>query len=194
MAQIRRREGSFELGGLARLNRMLDEAFGGWSGLGFESGGALTSAWLPPCDVMEDARTLRLQMELPGVKPDDIKLSIENNLLSIRGEKRQQSEDQNERIHRYERSFGSFERTFSLPSTVDPEKINADFEDGILTVTIPKAERARPREIRVGGGGGRTAIGGRGAGEATGPSRGGEGRPMDRDPEEEGSAGKRPAP
>ena len=78
----------------------------------------------------------------------DVKLSLGNNLLTIRSEK-QQAEQKNERVHRYEPSYGTFERAFSLPTTVDPEKIVANYANGILTVTIPKAERARPREIPV---------------------------------------------
>jgi HSP20 family protein len=78
-----------------------------------------------------------------------VKLSLESNLLTIRGEKKQQAEERNERVHRYERSYGTFERTFALPTTVDPDQIVAAYEQGILTVTIPKAERARPREIPV---------------------------------------------
>ena len=80
---------------------------------------------------------------------EDVKISLENNLLTLRGEKTQQAEEKNERVHRYERSYGVFERTFALPTTVDPEKIDAKYAHGVLTVTIPKAERARPREIPV---------------------------------------------
>jgi HSP20 family protein len=86
---------------------------------------------------------------VPGVRPEDVKISIENSLLTIRGEKQQQAEETAERVHRYERSYGTFERTFALPTTVDPEKIDASYTHGLLTVTIPKAERARPREIPV---------------------------------------------
>jgi HSP20 family protein len=78
-----------------------------------------------------------------------VRLSIENNLLTIRGEKKQQAAETTERVHRYERSYGTFERTFALPTTVDSEKIDASYAHGILTVIIPKAERARPREIPV---------------------------------------------
>lgn len=78
-----------------------------------------------------------------------MKLSLENSVLTIRGEKKPQAEERNERVHRYERSYGAFERTFALPRTVDPERIQARYENGILTVGIPKAERARPREIPV---------------------------------------------
>src|SRR5207247_88500 len=79
----------------------------------------------------------------------DVRLSLENNVLTIRGEKKQQFDENNERVHRFERVYGVFERTFALPNSVDPDKIEARFENGVLIVRIPKAERARPREIRV---------------------------------------------
>jgi HSP20 family protein len=133
---------------LRRLNSILDEAFGTWPFQSQENG-ALTSAWIPATDVFEDKDAVKIVAELPGVDPEDVKISLENNLLTIRGEKRQKAEENNERVHRYERTYGSFERAFSLPTTVDPEKIDASYSNGILTVTIPKAERARPREIPV---------------------------------------------
>jgi HSP20 family protein len=78
-----------------------------------------------------------------------VKLSLENNVLIIRGEKKQEAEERTERVHRYERSYGSFERAFVLPSTVDGDKVSAEYGDGVLRVTVPKAEKARPREIPV---------------------------------------------
>lgn len=133
---------------LRRLNSVLDEAFNAWP-LETEERGAETSAWLPACDVFENREAVKIVAEVPGVRPEDVKLSLENNLLTIRGEKKQQAEEKNERVHRYERSYGTFERTFSLPTTVDPERIDANYSHGILTVSIPKVERARPREIPV---------------------------------------------
>ena len=97
--------------GLQRLNRLLDEAFTSFP-FG-EPSTAITSAWFAPTDVSEDNESLQISMELPGVRPEDVKLSLENNLLTIRGEKRQHAEEQAERIHRYERSYGTFERTFA---------------------------------------------------------------------------------
>jgi HSP20 family protein len=133
--------------GLQRLNRILDEAF---SGAGFpEQGSVITSTLFAPTDVSEDENALQITMELPGVDPDDVRLSLENNVLTIRGEKKQQFDENNERVHRFERVYGVFERTFVLPNTVDPDSIEARFENGVLIVRIPKAERARPREIRV---------------------------------------------
>jgi HSP20 family protein len=133
--------------GLQRLNRFLDEAFAGVPGA--EQGSVITSAWFAPTDVSEDSNGIRITMELPGVEPDDVRLSLENNILTIRGEKKQQLEQKDERVHRFERTYGTFERTFVLPSTVDPEQIEARYDNGVLMISIPKAERAKPREIRV---------------------------------------------
>lgn len=133
---------------LRRLNSILDEAFNTWPFQNQESG-ALTSSWIPACDVFEDKDAVKIVAEVPGVEAGDVKISLENNLLTIRGEKRQHAEETTDRVHRYERTYGTFERAFSLPTTVDPEKIAANYANGILTVTIPKAERARPREIPV---------------------------------------------
>ena len=129
--------------GLNRLNRIMDEALGGWNG------GSIASAWMPACDVVEDKDQLKIVLELPGVRPEDVKVNLENHTLTISGEKRQVTEDKNERWHRYERSYGSFERTFTLPSTVDAEHVQATVEHGVLTLVLPKAEKARPREIPV---------------------------------------------
>jgi HSP20 family protein len=133
---------------LRRLNTLLDEAFTAWPFQAQENG-SVTSSWLPPCDVFEDKNAVKIMAEIPGVTAEDVKISLENNLLTLRGEKQQQAETQTERVHRYERSYGVFERTFSLPTSVDPEKIDAQYAQGVLTITIPKAERARPREIPV---------------------------------------------
>ncbi len=133
--------------GLQRLNRFLDEAFAGVPSP--EQGSVITSAWFAPTDISEDANGIQIAMELPGVVPEAVRLSLENNILTIRGEKKHQLEQKNERVHRFERTYGAFERTFVLPSTVEPEKIEARYENGVLLVTSPTAERAKPREIRV---------------------------------------------
>jgi HSP20 family protein len=173
--------------GLQRLNRILDEAFAGFP---FQGEGTITSTWFAPTDVSEDENNLQISMELPGVNPDDVRLSLENNILTIRGEKRQRSEEDNERIHRFERTYGQFERTFALPNTVDPEKIDARYEDGVLLVRIPKAERARPREIRVNSSNsGATQVRSGAQSVGKGSQKAGNGNTA-RDPEEEGSAGK----
>ena len=131
-----------------RMNRMLDDSASPWALQG-ENGGAITSAWLPPCDIAEDRDTLRVTLEVPGVRAEDVKVHLENNVLTIRGEKKQAAEEKNERHHRFERSYGVFERSFTLPSTVDADRIQARVEHGVLYLEIPKAEKARPREIPV---------------------------------------------
>jgi HSP20 family protein len=132
-----------------RLNRLLDESFAGWPQWTRDDAGAVTSAWLPAVDVFEEKDALRILAEVPGVKAEDVRISIENSVLTIRGEKKQAAEERTERVHRYERSYGVFERSFTVPTTVDADHIQAAYEDGVLTVTLPKVERAKPRQISV---------------------------------------------
>jgi HSP20 family protein len=126
------------------FNRLFEQTM--WP---FGDDATLTSSWAPACDIFEDNEGIKIIAEIPGVNPEDVKLSMENNTLTIRGEKKQVAEEKTERVHRYERSYGLFERSFALPTTVDPEKVVADYENGLLTVTLPKVERAKPREIQV---------------------------------------------
>jgi HSP20 family protein len=135
--------------GIRRLNQMLDDAFTSNWFADSNTSSAMTAGWIPACDVFEDRDGIKIVAELPGVRVEDVKLSVENNVLTIRGEKKQVAEEKAERVHRYERTYGTFERTFALPSTVDVEGIDAAYDAGLLTVTLPKAERARPREIQV---------------------------------------------
>lgn len=128
---------------LHRFNRFMDEA------MGTSVGNGLTAAWVPACDVSEDKENLRIVLDLPGVRPEEVKISLENHILTIRGEKRQVTEESNDRWHRYERAYGSFKRAFTLPATVDAERIQAAAEPGVLTLTLPKSEQAKPREIPV---------------------------------------------
>jgi HSP20 family protein len=83
------------------------------------------------------------------VTPEDVKISLENNVLTIHGSKQQAAEERTERVHRYERTYGAFERSFTLPATVDANAIKASYEHGVLTVTLPKVEKAKPRQIEV---------------------------------------------
>ena len=131
-----------------RLGRLLDEAFRGWP-LTTEDDGSLVGQWSPLVDVVEDKDAVRITAELPGIKPEDVKISVENNRLTIRGEKRQSSEEKTDQAHRYERFYGVFERAFTVPSTVDAEHIKATYDLGVLTVRLPKLERAKPRQIQV---------------------------------------------
>jgi HSP20 family protein len=143
--------------GLQRLNRFLDEAL---AGMPAEDGSVITSSWFAATDVTEDTNGIQISMELPGVDPDHVRLSIENNILTVRGEKKQRAEDGNRRVHRSERTHGRFERAFVLPNTVDPDQVDARYEHGVLFVSVPKAERAKPREIRVKASAGSTKLDG----------------------------------
>lgn len=133
---------------LRRLNQVLDAAFTGWP-FTTDAGDLVTSAWVPPTDVFEDADGLKIVAELPGLTREDVKLTVEHQTLTLRGEKKQVAEEKSTRVHRYERSYGAFERSFTLPSTVDVTRVEATFDHGVLTVTLPKAEQAKPRTIEV---------------------------------------------
>lgn len=129
-----------------RLTRLLD---GGFGGLDWQPREGATTAWLPPVDIFEEDNAIRITSEIPGVRPEDVKLSVENNLLTISGTKRQVAEERTDRVHRYERTYGAFERSFTLPASVDANGIKATYEHGVLTVTLPKVEKAKPRQIEV---------------------------------------------
>lgn len=131
-----------------RLNRLMDEAFATTPYANAE-GDSLVGAWLPPVDVVEDKDHVRVSAELPGIRPEDVKIQLENNVLTMRGEKLQQQRNEGERAQRFERVYGAFERSFTVPNTVDAEKITATYEHGVLTVSLPKIERAKPRAITV---------------------------------------------
>jgi HSP20 family protein len=125
------------------MNRLFDSFFRN------DDAPAGLSMWTPAVDVIERELEYEVRMELPGVRKDDVKITIENNALTIRGDKKQQSPEQEKDFRRIERSYGPFQRTFSLPTTVRAEKIEAAVVDGVLTVRLPKAEEARPKEIEV---------------------------------------------
>lgn len=109
----------------------------------------LTAAWAPLVDISEDDKSYRFKIELPEMKREDIKVSVENGMLTISGERLREKEEENRRYHRVERAYGSFIRNFTLPKDVDSSKVNATYRDGVLHVTIEKAESARPQAIEV---------------------------------------------
>ncbi len=109
----------------------------------------VTTAWLPLVDIFEEPDVIRLVAEVPGVKPSDVKITVEDNLLTIRGTKEQVPEEKAEKVHRYERTYGAFERSFRLSASIDANKIRATYNLGVLTITLPKAETAKPHLITV---------------------------------------------
>jgi HSP20 family protein len=148
--------------GLRReIDRLFDDVFTG-------RGGSSAGSWRPAVDVHENANELRFDVELPGIRPEDIELDVENGVLSIRGEKSEErkEDDKEGRYHIVERSYGSFFRSFQLPQGVDENQINADVDQGVLHIRIPKAALPQPRRIEIGrSGSGRTQVGTGGRGE-----------------------------
>lgn len=105
--------------------------------------------WAPAVDVMETDEEFQIRAELPGVEKKDVKLSVENGVLLISGHREQEKEEKGKRYHRIERAYGNFARSFTVPEAVDSEKVTADFKNGLLTVRLPKSEKARPKSIEV---------------------------------------------
>ena len=110
---------------------------------------AVATAWLPLVDIFEEPDAIRLVAEVPGVRPSDVKITVEDNLLTIKGTKEQVPEEKAEKVHRYERTYGAFERSFRLSASIDANKIKATYNLGVLTITLPKAETAKPHLIEV---------------------------------------------
>jgi HSP20 family protein len=122
-----------------RLNRMFGEFYG-----------AVTRSWQPAVDIFEnDVHEYVIKVELPGLKREDINITVENNILTLRGERTSEVDTSRDSIHRVERQYGSFTRSFVLPSSVDANQITAAYKDGVLTLRIPQREEAKPRQIQV---------------------------------------------
>lgn len=126
----------------SRLNRLLGDA-------PHEDQSDFLGTWSPAVDIFDKAGEVVIHAELPGMKKEDIDVRVENNVLTIRGKKEQRDEVTEEGYFRSERHYGAFSRSFSLPTTVEPSKIAAQYKDGVLTLSIPKAEEAKPRQIEV---------------------------------------------
>jgi len=129
-----------------RMGRVFNGSLGGFD---WQFGDVATAAWTPVVDIFEEPEFVRIVAEVPGVKPEDVKILVEANVLTIQGTKEQVAEQKAEKVHRYERTYGSFERSFTLPATVDLEHIKATYEMGLLTLVLPKVEKAKPRQIKV---------------------------------------------
>ena len=108
----------------------------------------VSGSWMPPVDVAETQEKIIVRAEVPGMKQEDIQIEFENGLLSIRGERKLLKEE-GVTFHRVERTFGNFSRSFTLPRTIDPEKISASYRDGVLQIEVPKKEEAKPKQIRI---------------------------------------------
>jgi HSP20 family protein len=136
--------GDFAAVEIDRLNRMFEAALAGDA---LPGGG-----WMPAADIYETTdKDIVVKIDLPQIKREDIKVSFENNVLSVEGERRLEKDVKTSQFHRVERGHGAFHRSFAMPATVDAGKAAAAFADGVLTITLPRREEARPRQIEVNG-------------------------------------------
>lgn len=129
-----------------RMNRMFEETWGR-NRRGEDE--PITGSWLPPVDVRESNESVDIQVELPGIDPKDVQLSVENNMLTIRGSRNFEKATEGQTYHRVERAYGTFERAFSLPTNVDAGKVQATYRHGVLHLSLPKREEAKPRSIQI---------------------------------------------
>jgi HSP20 family protein len=126
-----------------QINRLLNEAFDR------TSDDANLTTWAPAVDIYETEHELVVKADIPEIKPEELDIRVENNILTIRGERRFEKEVSENNYLRVERSYGSFSRSFSLANTVNAEAIKADYKNGVLTLSIPKREEAKPKQIKV---------------------------------------------
>jgi HSP20 family protein len=143
-----------------RMNRLFRESYGPEG----REESLTTSSFAPPVDVYEDEHNVNLKIEVPGIDEKDVEVRIENNVLTVHGERKFEKEEKEENFRRVERQYGSFTRTFTLPTTVDAENVSANYDKGVLKITLPKKAEAKPRQIKVNVGGEKTL-------EGKGPSR-----------------------
>jgi HSP20 family protein len=149
MNNLIRKDPFFELTSLQdRVNQLFHPAFTGFDGFGF--GQAMTTPnFLPPVDILEDEHDIKLKAEIPGIKVEDLEVTLENNLLTITGERKFKEEEEKDNFRRIERRYGKFTRSFTLPAGMDSAGVKATFEDGVLSITLPKKEEFKPKQITI---------------------------------------------
>ncbi|MGH9495217.1 MAG: Hsp20/alpha crystallin family protein [Candidatus Sulfotelmatobacter sp.] len=128
-----------------RINRVFRESYRGAN----QEDALTTSSFAPAVDVYEDEHKVSLKIEVPGIDEKDIDVRVENNTLSVHGERKIEKEEKEENYRRVERQYGSFTRTFTLPQTVDTENVSANYDKGMLKITLPKKAEAKPKQIKV---------------------------------------------
>jgi len=140
-----------------RMNRLFRDSYGPEGTKDAES--LVSTSFAPPVDVYEDEHNVMLKIEVPGIEEKDIDVRIENNTLTVHGERKFEKEEKEENYRRVERQYGSFTRTFTLPTTVDADKVQADYDRGVLKIQLPKKAEAKPKQIKVNVGSGKTLEG-----------------------------------
>lgn len=133
---------------LYRLEQRMGRALEPFRSFDWEVGEPST-AWVPAVDIVEEPDLMKITAEIPGVKPEDVKVTVTDNLLTISGTKMQVKEEKTSKTHRFERNYGAFQRTFTLPTTVNGKGIKAAYGEGLLTVTLPKVETAKPQSVSI---------------------------------------------
>jgi len=128
-----------------KMNRLFEEAFTGRG----EEKDLVSGTWTPSVDIYETENSLVLTAEVPGIKEDDVEIKIEDNTLILQGERKFEKETKEESYHRIERSYGSFYRSFTLPSSIDQDKIQAEHENGVLRITMPKRPELKQKKVKV---------------------------------------------
>lgn len=138
-------------GDVNTLFHLMPSSLAGWPRRAAEIGGARKAEWSPSADISETDKEYVIRMDLPAVRKEDVKVTLDQGSLAISGERKQHSDDKNEKFHRVESCYGSFERSFSLPDNVNPDTVRCDSRDGVLTVHIPKIEapQQKPKQIAV---------------------------------------------
>src|SRR5262244_2467237 len=139
---------------LRTLQEEVNRLFTGNLTRNFDEEGIARGAWSPSVDIYENKDQIVLEAELPGMNRDDFELSVENNVITLRGERHFEKKDETDNYHRVERSYGAFTRSFTLPQTVSGEGATAEYQNGVLRVTLPKREEAKARRIEIAGAGG----------------------------------------
>ncbi len=127
-----------------RMNRLFSDQLGALT-----HDEALTGNFVPPVDVYEDENSIQVRLEVPGVDEKDIDIRLENNVLTVHGERKFEKEEKEENFHRIERRYGSFTRSFTLPSTVNSEDVQANYDKGVLKIRLAKRAEAKPKQIKV---------------------------------------------
>ena len=131
-----------------RMNRLFDESYRG-TRTGNSDEWALGGSWAPAVDIYEQDGNIVMKAELPGVDPKAVDIRLENNTLTLRGERHIDKDVKQDNYHRVERAYGAFSRSFTLPTVVDQGNIKAEYKDGVLKLTLPKREEAKPRQIQI---------------------------------------------
>jgi len=129
-----------------RMNRLFDDSM---RGIRPEENALSSGIWSPPVDIYETESDVILKAEVPEVNQKDIDIQVENNTLTLKGERKFEKETKKENFHRIERAYGTFTRSFTLPNAIDQERIHADYKDGVLKITMPKREETKAKQIKV---------------------------------------------